>query len=336
MSYTSSKNYDRDVENLIATKPDAQKAQAHSTRSVDLFDFESEESPPQASGEGYSDEEQYSEGGKKWVEMQFQQNETRLYDLEYERGPLEDIKEEEVADFEAGGSRIGSLGSHKESVGSMGSMKGSFGSTPDNYDVLTAKRFFKPTDHDNVSLSSLQEFEHLENIVALENAKKRREATDQHSSSQDSSSNGSLPRRYKESRSSHGDDQSVSSVKDFEVLETACKEAHLIELRAREEEDLLDHESPENRYKLENLARVKAEGQGSGSAPGSFNPSTSGSDDYEKRIKEIDDIIKMAQQNVEKIERSDEDAAQPIVEQKPVTVVAASAKTEKSSVPTGI
>lgn len=306
MSYTSSKNYDRDVENLIADKQETQKPQAHSTRSnADLFDFESEESPPQASNEdqysqSYSDEEQY-EGGKKWIEMQLQPNEGRLYDIEYERGPLEDIKEEEVADFEAGSSRFGSVGSQKESIGSIGSMRGSFGSTPDNYDVLTAKRYFKPTDHDNVSLSSLQEFEHLENAVALENAKRREQ---QHSSSQDSSSNGSLPKRYTTSRSGHGDDVSLSSVKDFEVLETACREAHMIELRAREEEDLLDHESPENRYKLENLARAKVESQES--AAGSFNPSTSGSDDYEKRIKEIDEIIRLAQANVEKIDRHDD------------------------------
>ncbi|XP_016838885.2 ankyrin-2 isoform X2 [Nasonia vitripennis] len=332
MSYTSSKNYDRDVENLIAEKKDAEKPQAGSTRSTaELFDFESEESPPQASGDeqysqSYSDDEQYQEGGKKWIEMQFQQNEARLYDIEYERGPLEDIKEEEVADFEAGSSRFGSVGSQKESIGSVGSMRGSYGSTPDNFDALTAKRYYKPTDHDNLSLSSLQEFEHLENAVALENAKRR--AEQQHSSSQDSSSNGSLPRRYATSRSGHGDDISLSSVKDFEVLEKACKEAHLIELRAREEEDLLDHESPENRYKLESLARAKAESQGS--APGSFNPSTSGSDDYEKRIKEIDEIIRLAQANVEKIDRHDDttedisqidltDTDKPV---QPITIVA--------------
>lgn len=148
MSYTMTKNYDRDVENLISEKQAAEKQQqAHSTRSTtELFEFDSEESPPQASNDeqysqSYSDDEgQYNEGGKKWVEMQFQQNEARLYDMEYERGPLEDIKEEEVADFEAGSSRFGSLGSHKESIGSVGSMRGSFGSTPDTYDVLAAKR----------------------------------------------------------------------------------------------------------------------------------------------------------------------------------------------------
>ena len=296
MSVTTVKNYDRDVENLITNK-DEKEVPKEASRNNELFEFESEESPPQASNDdqysqSYSDEEQY-EGSKKWIDMQFQ-NDGRLYDIEYERGPLEDIKEEEIADFEAGSSRFGSMGSHKESIGSVGSMRGSFGSTPD-YDTLIGKKYFtKPTDHDNISLSSLQEFEHLENAI-LEGSKKFS------SGSQDSGSNGSLPRRYA-SRSGHGDDVSLSSLKDFEGLEKACKEAHLIELRAREEEDLLDHESPENKFKLESLAKAKADI----SAAGSINQSTSGSDDYEKRIKEIDEIIRIAQANVEKLERQDD------------------------------
>ncbi|XP_024889284.1 ankyrin-2-like isoform X1 [Temnothorax curvispinosus] len=294
---TTSKQYDRDLENLIAkTKEDTQVSTSQASRNNDLFDFETEESPPQASNDdqsqSYSDEEQYE--NKKWIEMQFHAD-ARVYDIEYDRGPLEDIKEEEVTDFEAGSSRLGSLGSHKESIGSVGSMRGSFGSTPD-YDVLGKKYFTKPTDHDTVSLTSLQEFEHLESTVAAENARKLQ------SGSQDSSSNGSLPRRYVTSRSGHGDDVSLSSLKDFEGLEKACREAHLMEVRAREEEELLEHESPENKYKFENLPRSRAET----SAAGSVNPSTSGSDDYEKRIKEIDEIIRIAQSNVEKLERQDD------------------------------
>lgn len=292
---TTSKQYDRDLENLIAeNKKDTQVSTSQMSR--DLFDFESEESPPQASNDdqsqSYSDEEQYE--NKKWIEMQFHAD-TRVYDIEYDRGPLEDIKEEEVTDFEAGSSRLGSLGSHKESIGSVGSMRGSFGSTPD-YDVL-GKKYFKPTDHDTVSLTSLQEFEHLESTVAAENSRRLQ------CGSQDSSSNnGSFPKRYMTGRSGHGDDVSLSSLKDFEGLEKACREAHLLELRAREEEELLEHESPENKYKLENLPRSRTET----SAAGSFNPSTSGSDDYEKRIKEIDEIIRIAQSNVEKSERQDD------------------------------
>ncbi|XP_012537405.2 ankyrin-2 isoform X2 [Monomorium pharaonis] len=296
---TTSKQYDRDLENMIVeNKEDTQVSTSQRSKNNDLFDFETEESPPQASNDdqsqSFSDEEPYE--NKKWVEMQFHAD-PRVYDIEqYDRGPLEDIKEEEVTDFEAGSSRLGSLGSHKESIGSVGSMRGSFGSTPD-YDILGKKYFSKPTDHDSASLTSLQEFEHLESTVAAENSRKLQ------SGSQDSSSNnGSLPRRYMTARSSHGDDVSLSSLKDFEGLEKACREAHLMELRAREEEELLEHESPENKYKLENLPRSRTDS----SAPGSINPSTSGSDDYEKRIKEIDEIIRIAQSNVEKLERQDD------------------------------
>lgn len=296
----SGKQYDRDLENLITeNKQDSQVSASQTSKNNELFDFESEESPPQVSNDdqysqSYSDEEQY-EGGKKWIEMQFHAD-PRVYDIEYDRGPLEDIKEEEITDFEAGSSRFGSLGSHKESIGSVGSMRGSFGSTPD-YDVLTGKKYFtRPSDHDNVSLSSLQEFENLESAVAAENSKRLQ------CGSHDSVNNGSLPRRYMTSRSGHGDDISLSSLKDFEGLEKACREAHLIELRAREEEDLLEHESPENKYKLESLPRTRIDT----STAGSFNASTSGSDDYEKRIKEIDEIIRIAQSNVEKFDRQDD------------------------------
>ncbi|XP_020709511.2 ankyrin-2-like isoform X2 [Athalia rosae] len=305
ISCAVAKNYDREVENLISSSKEEGRVHSRSLnaqRNSDLFDFDSEESPPQVSNEeqlytqSYSDEEQY-EGGKKWVEMQFQ-TDARGYEIDYDRGPLEDIKEEEITDFEAGSSRFGSLGSHKESVGSIGSTRGSLGSTPE-YDVLAGRRYFtKPSEHDNLSLSSLQEFESLESAVAMENSKKL------HCGSQDSINNGSLPRRYVAGRTGHGDDVSLSSLKDFEGLESACHEAHIIELRAREEEDLLDHESPENRYKMESLTRTRTES----SAPASFNPSTSGSDDYEKRIREIDEIIRIAQSNVEKFDRQDDTA----------------------------
>ncbi|XP_070157732.1 ankyrin-2 isoform X2 [Polyergus mexicanus] len=293
---TSGKQYDRDLENLMMENKEEQVSTSQASKNNDLFDFDTEESPPQASNDdqsqSYSDDEQYE--NKKWIEMQFQAD-ARVYDIEYDRGPLEDIKEEEITDFEAGSSRIGSLGSHKESIGSVGSMRGSFSSTPD-YDILGKKYFNKSVDHDTASLTSLQEFEHLESTVASENSRRLQ------CGSQDSVNNGSLPRRYITGRSGHGDDISLSSLKDFEGLEKACREAHLMELRAREEEELLEHESPENKYKMENLPRSRTDT----SATGSFNPSTSGSDDYEKRIKEIDEIIRIAQSNVEKLDRQDD------------------------------
>ncbi|XP_074108587.1 uncharacterized protein LOC141533552 isoform X3 [Cotesia typhae] len=292
----SVKKFDRDLENLITeTKQEAPSSQA--LLKNELFDFESEESPPQASNEDQSSQQSFSDDeqeAKKWMEMQFT-GDPRGYELEYDRGPLEDIKEEEITDFEAGSSRFGSLGSHKGSIGSSGSMKGSLGA---EYDILAGKRMFsKSVEHDNISMNSLQEFESLENTVIGENGKRI------YCGSQDSVNNGSLPRRYIASRSGHGDDVSVSSLTDFEGLEKACREAHIIELKAKEEEDLLDHESPENRYRLENLPKPKPADI---SAAGSFNPSTSGSDDYEKRIMEIDEIIRIAQANVEKFDRQDD------------------------------
>lgn len=309
-SYSSQKKFDRDLENLLTEKKEAEVAPtSESSKNSELFEFDSEESPPQQSNEeqlsqSYSDEEQYE--NKRWMEMQFQNDPRAMYDVEYDRGPLEDIKEEEVTDFEAGSSRIGSMGSHKESIGSVGSMRGSYGSTPD-YDVLAAKKFFtKPTDHDNVSLSSLQEFEHLESEM-LQHSKKTM------SGSQDSGSsggtNGSLPKRY--GRSGHGDDVSLSSLKDFENIEKACRDAHVLDMKVKEEQELLEHESPETKYKLECYARLKA-AEKSTSGGESVNPSTSGSDDYEKRIKEIDEIIRIAQTNVEKCFERHDDTAEDI------------------------
>lgn len=80
-------------------KKESQKLENKASKTSEVFDFESEESPPQASNEeqsrSLSDDEQL-DGSKKWIEMQFQQNDAKLYEVEYERGPLEDIKEEEV------------------------------------------------------------------------------------------------------------------------------------------------------------------------------------------------------------------------------------------------
>ncbi|XP_070500217.1 ankyrin-2-like isoform X3 [Chironomus tepperi] len=181
--------------------------------------FEFEESPPQDDdngdeplrGNGYS-----LEGRKGWVEMNLSDpaNLRYPYDLE-PRGVLEDIKEEDT-DFEVGSSRISSF-------------KDSYSSTPD-YDALVRK--FHSREHDNLSMNSLQEFENLERVISLENRQKHSQ------SSQESLSNGSYPKRGV-AKSIHGDDISLSSLKEFEGLENACLEAHLLEIRAKEEAALL-------------------------------------------------------------------------------------------------
>lgn len=160
------------------------------------------------------------EESKRWVEMQLA--ETQNYRYPYDER-LEDIKEEDT-DFEVGSSRIGSI-------------KDSFSSTPD-YDMLAKRLASRGGEHDDISMSSLQEFENLEHVISLENRKMQQ-------GSQDSLSNGSFTRRFL-ARGGHGDDISLSSLKEFEGLETACLEAHLIEIKAKEEAALLLSRSDES------------------------------------------------------------------------------------------
>nr|CAD7258120.1 unnamed protein product [Timema shepardi] len=281
----------------------------HGAVEEDMAPFPFEDSPPTAagtkksvgvrtqgfeSGKDESDYEREVEAGKKWIEMQFQGDPSAAaaatgygYEMEFERAPLEDIKEEEVNDFDQS-SKVGSIGSYRESIGSFGSVKDSYSSTPE-YDVLAGRRYFtRSGDHDDVSMSSLQEFEQLEHQIALEGTRKRIHG------SQDSL-NGSLKRTSSSSRSGQGDDISLSSLKEFEGLETACIEATKIETRAKEEEALLSeieegHESQVS--ESESCETMSAGGERGGESVDS--------DDYEKRMFEIDEIIRQAQTNVER------------------------------------
>lgn len=265
----------------------------------ELGPFQFEDSPPQGGDKkstgartGYEYDRELEES-KKWIEMQFQgeQSATMMgaagygYEMEFERAPLEDIKEEEVTDFDPN-SRIGSLNSQKESGGSYSSVKDSFSSTPE-YDVLAGRKFFtRSGEHDDVSMSSLQEFENLEQAISLENRRF-------HHGSQDSLSNGSFSKRYHSSRSGQGDDVSLSSLKEFEGLESACIQAHKIEIKAKEEEALLaqideGHESTIS--ESDSIATTSTT---------HLKMDTSDEGDYEKRMFEIDEIIRQAQTNVE-------------------------------------
>lgn len=308
------RKHDEEVEEYLVrsaptplTKMTELKYYPDGTTSEDVGPFDFEDSPPLANGKNgttkitttvtgsrsYAYEyDRELEASKKWIEMQFQGEQAATintgygYEMEFERGPLEDIKEEEATDFES--SRIGSLDSTKQSIGSLGSVKDSFSSTPE-YDVLAGRKFFtRSGEHDDVSMSSLQEFEHLEQAISLENRR-------HHQGSQDSSSNGSFTRRYHASRSGQGDDVSMSSLKEFEGLETACIEAHKIEIKAKEEEALLAQidEAQEN-------LMSESESCKSISITDKKVMPESEEEDYEKRMFEIDEIIKQAQSNVEK------------------------------------
>lgn len=308
------KKVDDTEEEILASPP------APVTRMTDIkyypsgeapFPFDSDSPPTNLEGvqsaEGTSqegsppsDNEQYEsevEAGKKWIEMQFQGDQATAvygYELDYERGPLEDIKEEEATDLENNSSKFGSLGSQvSRSAGSLGSMKESFSSTPD-YDVLAGRKFFtRSGEHDDVSMSSLQEFERLETLMAMEISKNRS------SGSQDSLNSSGKSNRQTGSGKSGGDDISLASLKEFEGLEHACIEAAKIELKAKEDEALLSeieegHESQAS--ESESCETISAMIKGN----------ESDEDDYEKRMFEIDEIIRQAQTNVERFTENKE------------------------------
>ncbi|XP_036335580.1 platelet binding protein GspB-like isoform X1 [Rhagoletis pomonella] len=223
--------HDEDVEKIIIKSAPADPKLGSQIFRDDL-NFEFEESPPTAGSS--SDPQEESDSGdmatsnKRWVEMQLTDTQLR-YPYDITGGVLEDIKEED-GEFEVGSSRISSF-------------KDSFSSTPE-YDVMAARRYYARGEHDDVSMSSLQEFESLEQAISLENRNKT------HQGSTDSS-NGSFTRRYmvrhSGSGTAQGDDISISSLKEFEGLENACIEAHLIEIKAKEEAALLSRSDDSNK-----------------------------------------------------------------------------------------
>lgn len=183
--------------------------------------FEFEESPSSGANTESSEEGTGIESSRKWVEMQLAEQAQNLrYPYDIDRGALEDIKEEDT-EFEIGSSRISSF---KDSYSS------------NDFEAATSRRY-QTRDHDNVSINSLQEFERLEQAISLENKK-------YHSSSNDSFSNGSFPKRGL--RTAKADEISLCSLQDFEGLENACLEATLLELKAKEEHALLLSRSDES------------------------------------------------------------------------------------------
>ncbi|EDW26371.1 GL24099 [Drosophila persimilis] len=224
--------HDSDVEKIIIKSAPADPKLGSQLYKDDL-NFEFEESPPTGASSS-SDQQEESDSSdtaaanKRWVEMQLTDNQLR-YPYDLTGAVLEDIKEED-GEFEVGSSRISSF-------------KDSFSSTPE-YDVMAARRYHSRGEHDDVSMSSLQEFESLEQAISLENRNRT------HQGSTDSS-NGSFTRRYvvrhSGSGTAPGDDVSISSLKEFEGLENACIEAHLIEIKAREEAALLSRSDESNK-----------------------------------------------------------------------------------------
>ncbi|KAG5895832.1 hypothetical protein JTB14_038262 [Gonioctena quinquepunctata] len=283
--------HDVEVEHYLAhsaptplTRMTDMKYYPDGTSSSEELGFDFEESPPLADQKNGSTKvattaygTQYDkelEANRKWIEQQFQGDQAAMtaagygYEMEFERGPLEDIKEEDVNDFAAS-----SYGSQRDSGGSL---KESYSSTPE-YDVLAGRKFFtRSGEHDDVSMSSLQEFESLEQAMSLEMRKF-------HQGSQDSSSNGSFKSRYISSKGGQGDEISASSLNEFEGLEKACIAAHKIEIKVKEEEALLTHIEEGQ----ESMASESESCETVSAAEKKAVTDTDDEEDYEKRVFEI-------------------------------------------------
>lgn len=216
------KKHDEEVEKItVRSAPAATNEGSRILQGRHDMAFEFEESPPNADGIDPNG----LDSSRKWVEMELAEQAQNLrYPYDLDRGVLEDIKEEDT-DFEVGSSRLSSF-------------KESFSGTPD-YEALTGRKYYPSKDADAMSINSLQEFESLEQAISLENRR-------YHQGSQDSLSNGSFPRKYNLARSAQGDDISLASLKEFEGLENACLEAHLTEIKAKEEHALLLSRSDES------------------------------------------------------------------------------------------
>uniref|UniRef100_A0A8D8XNT9 Uncharacterized protein n=1 Tax=Cacopsylla melanoneura TaxID=428564 RepID=A0A8D8XNT9_9HEMI len=276
-----------------------------SNQGDEIGPFELEGSPEKSAKENTSDtcsqefspptddEHMYdkdAEARKKWIEMQFQGDPAIAaaygYEMEFERGPLEDIKEEELTELES--SKFGSVNSAvSQSIGSIGSFgKISLSSTPD-FDILAGKKFFMRagSEQDNVSMSSLQEFERLEQLMALESMKAKS------SGSQDSMNSSSRSTNSAKKSSNSGGDITSTSLKEFEGLERACIEAEKIEHKARAEELMLIEEGHES---------LTSESSSCVTITGPVKVEVdSDSENYEQRMFAIDEIIREAQSNVE-------------------------------------
>merc|ERR1712106_259416 len=243
------------------------------------------------------------EDGKRWLESQFDGNQQDDYGQFGYGQPLDQILEEEEDRYSHSSEDVKELQRFKESLSS----------TPD-FDQIINKRHQvgRSADQDDISMGSLTEFERLEREVALESIS----GSGSHGSlgSNDSlevCANGNSNEKIdkivtlkptnlavkiiNQSKSGTGDDVSVSSynsVRSFEMMEAACEEAEQIEIKAKQQEEVLSeieegHESQDSES-AETISECEEE---------------KSDKDYEDRLFEIDSIIKQAQANVEKFDK---------------------------------
>lgn len=268
-------------EQKVHTSPVLMPSQLKAVK-LETKSSKSSDSQSQISDEGSEEADTTIEEQRRWLELQFE--ESNVTNFEYSQppymqhvysGPLEDIEEEREDAERKDLSHI---------------TKGSSLSSTPEYDVLAGRKFFtRSGEHDDVSMSSLQEFENLERAVAVEAVARRS------SSGSQESLNGKRP----EGKSGQGDDISVgsfASLQEFERLEQECQVAEQIEKKAKEEEAMLSEieEGHESQVSESESCETLSE-PGGASVDG---------EEYDQRIFEIDEIIRQAQTNVEKFDKA--------------------------------
>jgi len=235
------------------------------------------------------------EQGKRWLENQFEEVPDEYGNFSYGQ-PLDQILEEEE-DRDSHSS---------EDMKELAKFKESLSSTPD-FEAIVGKRHTLPRslDPDDLSLGSLTEFERLERDVDLGSGSLSRGSLGSNDSlevSGNGNGNGNVVKPThlaikKISKSGNGDDVSISSensLKSFEMMEKACRDAEEIEAKARQQEEVLSEieEGHESQVSESDTCETISEcGE------------KSGEEDYEDRLFEIDSIIKQAQENVEKFDK---------------------------------
>ncbi|XP_043204435.1 nucleoprotein TPR-like [Amphibalanus amphitrite] len=226
---------------------------------------------------------------KRWAEQQFESARgatgTDYQAEELFTKHLEDIIEEEREE----------VLSNRE----LERLKESLSSTPELEMVARGRLVSRSGESDDVSLSSLQEFERLELLMAQRGSQDSLgSSTNNNSGSGSGSGNGNgVARRNGSPRagSSQGDDVSVNSLQEFEGLERQCQLAQQIEARAEQAERLLSEIEEGHESQMSESDSCETVSRASERAA-----------ERDDQLFEIDEIIRQAQSNVERLHAEDE------------------------------
>ena len=230
---------------------------------------------------------------RKWLDQQYEIQQEQPIEDNYTymyNQPLDQIEEEdEDVNYEKDISKL----------------KESLNQSLDFEQIVTNKRqiAIRGEKDDDSSMSSLQEFEKLEqDLTNFGSGSESRGSL----GSQDSldvlgnNSTSGISKGKKKQILNVADDavsvDSTTSLKDFEHMEEACKEAETIEKKAKEQEDVLSEieEGHESQYSESDSCETLSEGGNS--------DDEAGTEAFEQRLFQIDEIIKQAQTNVENFE----------------------------------